>query len=417
MLMTLQNWISDFSLPALLVVGIMILFAFYAGRGIRHLRLPTIIGFMLVGVLLGPSILSIISEDLRMQLDFITQIALGTVAVGIGLELSLKSLWHKGPGLVILIVTQLLTTFFIVAAGVYLLTRNIVPALVLGAIATATAPAGTAAVIQETNAQGPLTKALYAIVGLDDALGILIFGFAFAVARGLLASQLGDEVSASLFDTLLFPLIEISLSLVWGIATGVIFCLLLRAQSDRQAVLIQTFAMILITIGFSRLLPLSMIFTLLVAGSIVVNTQPSGLVERLRGELTGFTPLLYILFFALAGANLHLGAIPQIGLLGLVYILSRSAGKISGAWFGSVLGKLQENLKRYTGMALLSQAGIAIGLALIVKSEFRDYGAEGVRIGGIVLTTITASCIIFELIGPVLVKIALRKSGEIPLKK
>ncbi len=412
MIRTFQSWVEALPLPAILVTGIMILLAFYAGRGIRRLRLPALIGFLFIGILMGPSVLNVIDNDLRMDLDFITQIALGVVALGIGLELSLRSVWRKGPGILILTLSQLAATMIVVSAGIFFLTRNMALALILGAIATTTEPAGTMAVIQESGSRGSMAKTLYAVIGYDNGLGIVVFGFAIAIGRAAIANDGGVTIAATFLPAVLAPLAEMVFSLMVGGGMGFMFCILLRSSREKRGVLILTFAVIFITIGLCRLLDISFIFALMITGAVVVNTQPAGLLERLRGELTEFMPLLYVLFFALAGANLHLDALPHIGGVGLVYVLCRSIGKIGGSWYGAHRGGLEEGLCKYTGMALLSQAGMAIGLALIVQNEFARYGTQGETLGVTVLTTVSAACIVFELIGPLLAEKALKKSDE-----
>jgi Kef-type K+ transport system membrane component KefB len=145
-----------------------------------------------------------------------------------------------------------------------------------------------------------------------------------------------------------------------------------------------------------------------------VNTQPDSFIQKIRTELTQAMPLLFILFFILAGANLNISLLPSLGLLGIIYILARSTGLTGGAWFGAWVGKAEEKIKKYLGMGILSQAGVAIGLALIVKREFSVLSVHGVEIGSTIITTITATSIIFEIIGPILTKVGLEKAGEIP---
>jgi len=151
----------------------------------------------------------------------------------------------------------------------------------------------------------------------------------------------------------------------------------------------------------------------MILGIFIVNTQSHSLVEKIHNELSEFMPLLFVMFFVLAGSNLHISALPSLGLLGLVYILGRTTGLMGGAAIGSALGKLPPNIRKYLGMGILSQAGVAIGLALIVKNEFSAFGAHGSYIGDTVITTVTATCIFFEIIGPILTKIGLEKAGEI----
>ncbi|MBA7484573.1 hypothetical protein ES707_20101 [subsurface metagenome] len=155
----------------------------------------------------------------------------------------------------------------------------------------------------------------------------------------------------------------------------------------------------------------------MILGLVVVNTQPRRLIQKIRYELTEVMPLLFILFFILAGSNLHLTALPALGLTGLVYMLCRSAGLIGGAWFGALIGRAEKKIRKYLGMGILSQAGVAIGLALIVKQEFSQINAAGAAIGFKVITTVTATSILFEIIGPILTKIGLEKAGEIKSAK
>jgi Kef-type K+ transport system membrane component KefB len=151
----------------------------------------------------------------------------------------------------------------------------------------------------------------------------------------------------------------------------------------------------------------------MVMGMVLVNTQRSSLLSQIHDSLADIMPLLFLLFFTLAGANLHISELPALGLLGLVYVFSRSAGLIGGAWFGSSLGGLGKTIRNNLGLGILSQAGVAIGLALIVRNEFAELGPAGEAIGATVITTVSATCIIFELIGPITTKIALRRAGEI----
>jgi len=156
-----------------------------------------------------------------------------------------------------------------------------------------------------------------------------------------------------------------------------------------------------------------LILTNLVIGLAVVNTQPQGLSEKIRDELTEVMPLLFVLFFVLAGSNLQLTLLPALGLIGVGYILSRSAGKIGGAWLASVATRAEPRIRKYVGIGILSQAGVAIGLSLVVKQVLTPMGDWGAKIGTLVITTITATSIVFEIVGPILCKFGLKKAGEI----
>jgi Kef-type K+ transport system membrane component KefB len=414
-LQAVQSFFHTLPLPALLVVGFVTLAGFYLGKSMRFVRLPSIIGFMLVGVLLGPSVLGFLGEELKASIGFITEVALGFVAVSIGLELSVSALRKQGLGIILIIVAESFLAFAVVTAAVFLLTRNLALALIFGSLAPASAPAGTVAVIQEFKARGNLTKALYAVVGFDDGLAIVIFGFAFAVARSVLLHQHGAAPEA-LWRLILAPLMEIGLSCLIGAVVAVAYRLLARKLAERRDLFILTFATVLITVGISEVLHLSLILTNLVVGLVVVNTQPPALTEKIKDELTEVMPLLFVLFFVLAGSNLQLTLLPALGLVGVIYIVSRSAGLMGGAWIGAVVGRAEPKIRKYLGMGILSQAGVAIGLALVVKRELTPLGPWGARIGAMIITTITATSIIFEIVGPILCKLGLQKAGEIAVQ-
>lgn len=398
----------------LLIIGVMAGLAFYSGKSMKWIKLPSIIGFMIVGVLLGPSLFDVINEEFQEKLGFITDIALGFVALSIGLELSLKTLKKQGPGIVTVIFSESLMAFALVTGLIYLLTKDLPMALIFGSLAPASAPAGTVAIIQEYKAKGPLTSALYSVVGFDDGLGIIIFGFAAAFAKSLLGQEMGIE-AGSFFELIGDPLKEVGLSIVIGAAISFIFSILARRLKSGRDIFILLFSFVLISSGLCHTLHLSLILTNMIFGIIIINTQKFTLVEKIHSELTKIMPLLFVLFFTLAGANLHISALPSLGFIGLIYIIGRSGGLIGGAKLGSHLGRLPESIKKYLGLGILSQAGVAIGLALIVKSEFAEYGEHGAFIGATVITTVTATSIFFEIIGPILTKIALSKSGEIKI--
>ncbi|MCD6181476.1 MAG: cation:proton antiporter [Candidatus Cloacimonetes bacterium] len=409
------------SLSMLTIVGFIAVGGYYFGRNMQHLRLPSIIGFMIFGAILGPSLLNLLTEVKIDSLGFIPDIALGFVALSIGMELKLSSLKKLGKSIIYIILLESFGAFLLVFGSLYLLTGDVVLSLLFGAIAPASAPAGTVAVIKEYKAKGSLTKALYAVVGFDDGLGIIIFGFAMAFAQSMLAQQAGQE-STSLLTTILEPMKEVGLSVVIGGVFAGIFILLAHKIAHADDLLILIFGFTLMICGTCTQLHLSLILTNMVMGMIVVNTQPNSFVARIQSRLTMILPLLFILFFTVAGANLHVRALPSLGFIGIVYVLSRSAGLIGGARLGAIIGKANPHIKNYIGLGILSQAGVAIGLSLMVKQNLKTAGPlvdasstmhVGEQMGGIIITTITATCIFFEIIGPILTKIALKKAGEI----
>lgn len=400
-------------LPYLLIAGSMMIIAFYVGKTMKYIKLPSLIGYMITGVILGPSIVNLLTEEVQLSFSFITDISLSFVAVSIGLELSFGSLKRQGKGIITVIFSESLLAFIIVTGGVFLLTRDLPLSLIFGAIAPASAPAGTVAVIQEYKARGKLTEALYAVVGFDDGLGIIIFGFASAIAQSLLRSEIGGQMN--IWYVLLEPLKEVALSVVVGFTLGWVFSVLVRRMRQKVETLILLISTVLLTTGLCLLFGLSEILTNMIFGIVIVNTQSSKVIHGIKSQMESFMPLIFVVFFVLAGANLHLSALPALGLLGVVYVLCRSAGLMGGAFLGSIIGKLDDNIRKYLGMGILSQAGVAIGLSLIVKQEFIEISAHGATIGNMVITTVTATCIFFEIIGPILTKIGLSKAGEIKL--
>ena len=424
----------EHSIPILFVVGLIIIISFYFGKSMKWLKLPSIIGFMIIGVIAGNLIEYGIFDEAHINishhffnnLSFLTEIALAFVAIMIGLELSFSSLKKQGSGIISIIFAESFSAFAIVSVSVYLLTKDLPLALIFGAIAPASAPAGTVAIIHEYKARGPLTKALYAVVGFDDGLGIILFGFAAAFAKIMLKAETGAE-TANIFITIIGPIKEVFFSIFVGIVSGAIYSALGRKLKSGKDRFLLIFAFALLISGLSTMLHLSLILTNMVMGMFIVNTQPRGFVEQIGKSLENIMPLLYVLFFTLAGANLHIATLPSLGLLGLVYVLARSAGLIGGARLGAVIGSVDENIKKYIGLGILSQAGVAIGLSLLVKQEFAGIGriisgtgenviTTGDHLGTVIITTVTATCIVFELIGPILTKIALTKAGEINIK-
>jgi len=411
------DW-SFLHISGLTLIGAATIVSFYVGRLARLARLPSLIGYMLVGVILGPSVLHLFDEPSMERLSFITEIALGFVAFSIGSELNMSSLKRLGGGIISIILAESFGAFLVVFLAVYALTRDLPLALIFGSMAPASAPAGTVAVIQECRAKGSLTKTLYAVVGFDDGLAIIIFGFAAALAKHLLITE-ASGAAEGILGALLAPVKEIGLSFVVGGVAGLLFYHLVRKLQSARETLIVVFGIILICTGLSIRWHLSLILTNMVVGFVLANARHESLLHRVTAPLLEVMPLLFVLFFCLAGAHLQLSALPALGVIGIVYVLGRSAGLIGGARLGAVFGHVEDKVKKYVGLGILSQAGVAIGLSLIVKHEFTLLDAKynaphALTIGSSVLATITATCIFFEIIGPILTKVALKKAGEIP---
>ena len=410
---------SIHDLSDLLIIGLIIVASYFSGRLIKNFKLPSLIGFMLIGVLLGPSLLNVLSDVKQEYLGFITEIALGFIALSIGLELKFSSIKKLGSGIIWIILIESIGTFILVAGVIYLVTGNLPLALILGGIAPASAPEGTVAVIQDYKAKGLLTKALYAVVGFDDGVGIIIFGFASAVAKKLLMQESG-MISGSMALMMWEPLKEIGLSILVGGLIAVIFSLLIKKISNSNDMSLVLIGMTFIAIGMSVQFHLSLIMINLIIGLVIVNTQTYDVTQKIHDRLPSYMPMLFILFFALAGASLHFSALPTLGLIGLIYILLRSSGLILGSRLGAMIGHTDPKIKKWVGFGILAQGGVAIGLSLIVKHDFAGLGkvlpsgiTSGDQLGITIITLVTATSVIFSIIGPIFAKFALKKAGEI----
>ncbi len=403
--------LANFHLSSISGLGLLLFCGYFCGQLARYLKLPALIGYLAAGVLLGPSILDVLSETQLHQLEFITSISLGCIAFIIGSELQLASLKKMGLGIIIIILSESFMAFVVVTGSIFLLTHNLPLSLLLGAMAPASAPAGTVAVIQEYKAKGTLTKTLYAVVGFDDGLAVIIFGFVLAAAKVFLVASLDSASSAILFK-FWQPLQEIGFSIALGALIGGAFSLVIRKTTQATDRMIMIFWAILTSVGLADRWHLSPIMVCMMVGFIFVNVSETYLTRDTRAPLQQAMGLIFILFFGLAGSHLDLALLPKLGIIGLVYIIARVCGKFIGVGFGTHCCKMEEKIRHYLGFGILSQAGVAIGLALLVKQELSQIpGAE--MIGEQILSTITATSIIFEIIGPLGAKYALKKAGEI----
>jgi len=387
-------------------ISIAIIFGFIAGKLVNRLKLPAVVGYLIAGLVFGPSLLNVYKPQLLDKLNLFTGFALSLVAFIIGSEMKLTTLRRMGAGIGIIILLESFAAFFFVAAGVYFLTGKLYLALVFGALAPASAPAGTVAVLQEYKAKGRLTNALYAVVGLDDGLAIIIFAVAAAMARLILT---GEQISV--IAMVKGPLYEMTGSIILGGLIGLALGYLMRKLTDRQDILASALAGILICTGIADRLHFSLILANLALGMTFANMfEVSG--SKAYRAIKSLTLPVYIIFFFMAGANLHISLLPSMGLLGLVYLICRTAGLISGASLGAALSRQETVIQKYLGLGILSQAGVAIGLAVLVASDFANLGDAGKELAITTVNTIAATTIIFEIIGPVGVRIAVSKAGE-----
>ncbi len=408
---------SSVVIHQMLVMGVVMFASLYVGKWVRRIKLPSLIGYMFVGVVAGPYVVNGIDNTLLSSLDFVVEVGLGLVAFTIGAVLSFASFKKTGRGLASLIIGETVVAFLVITIAVYLFSDSLPLAILLGAIGAPSAPAGTVALIQDYQADGQLTKTLYAVVGFDDGLSVIIYGFALVFAKAMLL-QTNGHGNYDVLTQLWLPFQEILLSVLVGIVFGYLFLALVKKLRKEGDILVLSLALVMILVGISQQWHLSLVLTNMVAGMVLVNSGREGVISRVRQATSMIMPLVFILFFALAGAHLDISALTVVGAGGVVYIVSRCIGKAGGAWLGGTLGGADPKIARSIGLAILSQAGLAIGLALIVQKEMLQiadiYGLpSAAEIGATVLSTITATTIIFEIIGPILTRHVLLKAGEI----
>jgi Kef-type K+ transport system membrane component KefB len=385
-------------------LGILILAAYTIAFFARK-RVPSVLTYILVGLILGRSVANFIDPTF-MQLDsLLSTLILAFIAFEIGDTFRWDNIKQLGAKAVVLSVMQAVIATLVVSFGLLILfdtgllyVAHPVPvALLLGATAAATAPAATFMVVKEMKAGGVFTNYLLMAVTLDDAVGIIIFDFCTVISRALLYGG-GIRIS----EIIAAPMLEIGYSVLCGIALGLILTLICRYMTGSEAVLITSVSIILIAAGLSTQFSFSPLLSTMVLGAVFANLGKTS--REVFQRVDEWTPPIYLLFFVISGANLDIALLPQVGLIGLAYALLRTAGKVGGNDIGARMVKAPEEVKKYLGYAMLPQAGVAIGFAMLIKSMFPELG----YITTIVMTVV----IIFEIVGPIGTQYALKKSGS-----
>lgn len=390
--------LQDISLNTFTNLAIMIFAGMALGRLVKLIKLPNVTGYLLAGLILGPSVLGILSEDFLSGATLISDMALGFIAFSIGNEFKIS--YFKRVGAMPIVIATLESLFAVVfVAGALILAGFEAPfSLVLGSIAAATAPAATIMVIKQYKARGPVTETLLSVVAIDDATALIMYSIAVAIATALSG---GSANTAQLF---LKPVIEIGGALVVGAILGFIFLLPLKTFKKDGNRLSLTIAFIFMGIGLSKLFGFSSLLFCMAMGAIIANFSPD--VNHLMKLSDRITPPIFMLFFVASGAELKLSVLPSVGLCGVIYIVVRVIGKMFGASLGATICKADKNIRKYLGPALVPQAGVAIGLSLTASAVVPQYATE-------IRTVILCGTLIYELVGPAIAKMSLKKAGEI----
>ena len=400
-------------------------FALFSGlimtRLFKKYSFPDVTAFLIAGILVGPyalgrfSVLGFQSAQELAAVDFISNIALGFIAFDIGSEFELAALRKMGKAATFIGILQaLITTLLVDIALVPLYFKGFLPlsaALVLGAIASATAPAATLMVVRQFKAKGPVTDLLLPIVALDDAAGLVIFAVSIGIAQALIGGTI------NIISVIINPLLEIICSLLLGSVMGLLLTALEKLFFSNSNRLALTISFILMTIALASTeiyfadfrLAYSPLLVCMILGTAFCNLCEYS--PDIMGRAQRWSVPLYAVFFVLSGASLELSILKDhsIMLIGLVYIIVRCIGKYSGAFIGANLMNCPPAVKKYLGFTLFPQAGVALGMAATAQTL-------GDNIGSFIRNIILFSVLVYELIGPMLTRSALTFAGEIQQK-
>ncbi len=385
----------------LLSAGLILLLGFIGARLLKYARLPSVTAFLLVGILIGPHVLNLVTVGIFAASDFFSNLVLGVIAFSLGENFRLEEI-KKGMKQVMWIsLTAALVTWLLVSVAIisYLIIigHPIYPAIVLGAAASATAPAATVLVIREYRASGFFTEMLLKVVAIDDAWCLMLAALAIAFANAM---------RAEVFQmTIVFAGIgEIFGALIIGASFGYLFSFLRRFVKTSEEFLVYIFGLILLNVGFSIAIHVSILLSSMMMGIVVINLAREN--YKFFEVIRTVDAPLYLIFFILAGAHLDFTILYKMGIVGVLYIIFRVIGKVYGARLGARISKAPKSIENWIGLSLTPQAGVALGIGLVAKSTFPDFG-------NYIFTVIAATTVIFELVGPLLTKISLIKVGEI----
>ena len=409
------------SLSLALFAGLML------SRLAKLVKLPAVTAYLVAGILVGPYLLGrVIIPGANLHLGFnhadfetsklFSDVALGFIAFAIGNEFRLATLKKTGKQATVIGIVQAVATTLLVDAaliGLHFLMPEVLPlpvAIVLGAIASATAPAATLMVVRQYKAKGPLTDLLLPIVALDDAVGLVLFAVSFGVAKAI-SSPNG---SINVLSVVVEPLLEVVLSLVLGAVMGFLFNFFERFFHSRSKRMTMSVTFVLLTVALSMIefkvggvhVAFSSLLVCMMLGTVFCNICDFS--EELMDRVERWSAPLLALFFVISGAELELSVFTQVSvvIVGVVYIVFRSCGKYFGAGLSARSVRCAPQIVKYLGITLLPQAGVALGMAMKARE-----GLEGV--GDIVSNITLFSVLVYELVGPFLTKIALQKAGEI----
>ncbi|MCQ2982475.1 MAG: cation:proton antiporter [Treponemataceae bacterium] len=394
----------------ILLMGLILLLGAMGGRLFQKLKIPQVVGYIVIGILIGQSGFQVMSAGVIASLNPVSEIALSLIGFLIGGELKLSVIKKYGKQFTGILLFEAIVPFFVVSIVVfsvsYAITKefntSLALGLILGSISSATAPAATTDVLRENRTRGPLTTTVLGIVAMDDAVALILYAIASSIASSLLGYTGG-----SLGYQLLHLLYDVTVSIAVGSAVGALLTLFIRnVMTDEGRILAFSLGAILLSTGICTFLDLDTILAAMSVGFFMVNFAPAktrptfALVEK-------FTPPIYVLFFVLVGAKLNIWNVTYyVGIIALLYVLCRTVGKSVGSRIGAKLTHAPETVYRFLPWCLLSQAGVAIGLSIAAGTQFAD------TLGPTIILIITATTFIVQLLGPICVRHAVVGAGE-----
>ncbi|MDO5732250.1 MAG: cation:proton antiporter [Eubacteriales bacterium] len=384
----------------ILAISMILFTAFLASRLTKKLRLPNVSGYILAGVLIGPQVLALIPRSTLGNLSIISDIALSFIAFDVGRYFRFGDLKKSGFGIVLLTFLESASAAILVSLAMfYIFHLSLDFSLLLGAIASATAPASTMMTIRQYRAKGRFVNTLIQVAAFDDAVCLLLFSMVIAFVN---ANDAGDGVH---FAAIAKPIAYNLFALLIGVLAGFFLVLVITLKRSKDNRLILAVASIFAVCGLCGLLAVSPLLACMASGAIYVNFKSD---TKLFSQVNKFSPPIMIIFFIVSGMNLDIFALVHIGGIGLAYFLIRILGKFFGAYLGARIARMEAKICRYLGFALIPQAGVAIGLA------FMGRRALPTNQGELLLSIILASSVLYELIGPVSAKFAILRAAKLP---
>jgi Kef-type K+ transport system membrane component KefB len=386
-----------FDVALLLFTGIIF------GRLTKFINLPNVTGYLIAGLLLGPSILNVISVDMVNNFSVISDIALGFIAFSIGSEFNMNYFRKVGIAPIVIAIAESFGAIILVIGVLVILGFDLKLSIMLGAIAAATAPAQTIMVINQYKAKGSLTSMLMSVVAIDDATALIGFGFATTIVN-----MMSSNKDFNLIVSLLSPIYEIVISFLLGALISMLMKIMFRwfrKPSNRLCIIV---SLIIFTYWAAVMLHGSPLLACMSLGGVLVNIFDD--IDDVVKVTEAFNPPIFMLFFVISGAGFQLSALQGIGIIGLVYVVMRVLGKWGGAWLGGKITKQEDKICRYLGPTLMPQAGVALGLVAVAGQVVPDYAPQ-------IRVIILCSTFIYSIIGPITAKAALIKSGEIVIYK